>query len=117
MGGCAGGAYGPITLDPASSVLHYASEVFEGLKAYQHPDGGVYTFRPHANAARFNRSAVRMALPELPEETFVESLEELLAADKAWVPPGTGSPSTCVPSCSAPTSSWASAPPRRSATG
>lgn len=78
--------YGPITLDPASSVLHYASEVFEGLKAYQHPDGGVYTFRPHANAARFNRSAVRMALPELPEETFVESLEELLAVDKAWVP-------------------------------
>ncbi|GAA1812106.1 branched-chain amino acid aminotransferase [Nesterenkonia flava] len=82
--------YGPISLDPAAAVLHYAQEIFEGMKAYRHSDGGVYTFRPFANAARMNKSAVRMALPELDEKVFVQALEELLAQDKEWVPTGEG---------------------------
>lgn len=82
--------YGPISLDPAAAVLHYAQEVFEGMKAYRHADGGIYTFRPMENARRLNRSAVRMALPELPEELFIESLEELVQTDERWVPDGDG---------------------------
>ncbi|MGJ9425098.1 branched-chain amino acid aminotransferase [Nesterenkonia halotolerans] len=82
--------YGPIALDPAASVLHYAQEIFEGMKAYRHDDGGIYTFRPLENARRLNRSAQRMALPELPEELFVASLEELVQTDRDWVPNGDG---------------------------
>jgi branched-chain amino acid aminotransferase len=78
--------YGPLSLDPATAVFHYAQELFEGLKAYRQTSGSIVTFRPYANAARFNRSALRMAMPELPEETFVESLEILVETDKAWVP-------------------------------
>jgi branched-chain amino acid aminotransferase len=80
--------YGPIPMDPATSVLHYAQEIFEGLKAYRHPDGSVWTFRPEANAERFQRSARRLALPELPVETFVASLEALVGLDVDWVPTG-----------------------------
>lgn len=80
--------YGPIQLDPASAVLHYAQEIFEGLKAYRHADGSVWSFRPEANAQRLARSARRLALPELPEEDFLASLEALLAVDAAWVPSG-----------------------------
>ena len=82
--------YGPISLDPAAAVLHYAQEIFEGMKAYRHSDGSIYTFRPHANAARMNASAARMALPGLDEQAFIESLEQLVAADKQWVPDGEG---------------------------
>ena len=78
--------YGPLSLDPATAVFHYAQELFEGLKAYRHPDGSIVTFRPYANAARFNRSCVRMAMPRLPEELFVRSLELLVSADHEWVP-------------------------------
>ncbi|PJJ71329.1 branched-chain amino acid aminotransferase [Diaminobutyricimonas aerilata] len=78
--------YGPIALDPAAAVLHYAQEVFEGLKAYRHADGSVWTFRATANAARLQRSARRLALPELPEEYFLESLRQLIAVDADWVP-------------------------------
>ncbi|GAA1665950.1 branched-chain amino acid aminotransferase [Nonomuraea maheshkhaliensis] len=78
--------YGPLQLDPATSVFHYAQELFEGLKAYRQLSGSIVTFRPYANAARFNRSAARMAMPELPEETFVDSLELLVQTDKEWVP-------------------------------
>ncbi|MFC4533659.1 branched-chain amino acid aminotransferase [Sphaerisporangium dianthi] len=78
--------YGPLMLDPATSVFHYAQELFEGLKAYRQSGGSIVTFRPHANAARFNRSAARMAMPELPEDTFVESLELLVQTDRDWVP-------------------------------
>jgi branched-chain amino acid aminotransferase len=78
--------YGPITLDPASSVFHYGQEIFEGLKANAQPDGSVAAFRPQANAARFNRSAARLAMPELPESAFVRSLELLVSQDRAWVP-------------------------------
>jgi branched-chain amino acid aminotransferase len=78
--------YGPLTLDPASSVLHYGQEIFEGLKAYRHADGSVWTFRPEQNAQRMQRSAHRLALPELPTDLFVESLKQLVTIDKAWVP-------------------------------
>jgi branched-chain amino acid aminotransferase len=81
-------SYGPLQLDPSAAVLHYAQEIFEGLKAYRHVDGSVWTFRPEANAARFARSARRLALPELPEEAFLASIEALVAADVAWVPSG-----------------------------
>ena len=82
--------FGPLSLSPAAAVLHYAQEIFEGLKAYRHDDGSVWTFRPYKNAARMNRSAHRMAMPQLPEEAFVKALEELLVRDSAWVPNGEG---------------------------
>ena len=80
--------YGPIPMDPATSVLHYAQEIFEGLKAYRHADGSIWTFRPTANASRFNRSATRLALPNLPEATFVAALEAFVQLDQRWVPNG-----------------------------
>ena len=78
--------YGPLQLDPAASVLHYGQEIFEGMKAYRHADGSVWTFRPDRNAARLQRSARRLALPELPTEDFVESVRQLVRADLDWVP-------------------------------
>lgn len=81
----------PFLLDPASAVLHYAQEIFEGLKAYRSADGGVTLFRPEQNARRFNASAQRMAMPELPEEVFVQACEELIRIDEKWVPGGEGS--------------------------
>ena len=78
--------YGPFTLDPATAVLHYAQEIFEGLKAYRHTDGSVWTFRADQNAQRFARSARRLALPELSQADFLGSIEALIAADSAWVP-------------------------------
>jgi branched-chain amino acid aminotransferase len=83
-------AYAPLTVDPASVVLHYAQEVFEGLKAYRQPDGGVALFRPDRNAARMVRSCARLALPALPEEAFVAACELLVRTDKDWVPDGEG---------------------------
>jgi branched-chain amino acid aminotransferase len=80
--------YGPITLDPAAAVLHYGQEIFEGIKAYRHADGSIHTFRPEENARRLQRSARRMALPELPEDYFLQSLRELIAVDGDWVPSG-----------------------------
>jgi branched-chain amino acid aminotransferase len=79
-------AYAPITLDPATSVLHYGQSIFEGLKAYRQPDGSIAAFRPDANAARFRSSARRLAMPELPDELFLDSLRELVAVDSRWVP-------------------------------
>ena len=78
--------YGPLSLDPATAALHYAQEIFEGLKAYRHPDGALVSFRAEANAARFNRSAARMAMPELPEDLFLKSIELILEHDGEWVP-------------------------------
>ena len=80
--------YGPISLDPAAAVLHYGQEIFEGIKAYRHADGSIWTFRPTANAQRMQRSAKRLALPELPVDIFVESLKQIIAVDKDWVPSG-----------------------------
>ena len=79
-------ARAPIPMDPASAVLHYAQEIFEGLKAYRVADGGVTMFRPDANARRFAASARRMAMAELPEQTFIDSLEELVKIDREWIP-------------------------------
>jgi branched-chain amino acid aminotransferase len=78
--------YGPLVLDPATSVFHYAQEIFEGLKAYRQASGPIVAFRPQANAARFNRSAARMAMPELPEASFLRAIELLVAQDREWVP-------------------------------
>jgi branched-chain amino acid aminotransferase len=78
--------YGPLQLDPGVSVLHYAQAVFEGLKAFRQLDGSVAVFRVEAHAARFRRSARRLALPELPERVFIESIDRLLNLDGAWVP-------------------------------
>ncbi|MFN3989377.1 MAG: branched-chain amino acid aminotransferase [Erythrobacter sp.] len=75
-----------IPLDPAAAVLHYAQEIFEGMKAYRHPDGSLALFRPEANAARFNASADRLAMPHLPPALFLEAVRQLLAADKDWYP-------------------------------
>ena len=83
-------AYGPLTMDPASSVLHYGQAIFEGLKAYRHADGSIVTFRPEQNARRFQRSAARMAMPELPEELFLEAVRLLVDVDQAWVPEAGG---------------------------
>ncbi|WP_438352699.1 branched-chain amino acid aminotransferase [Microbacterium sp. CJ88] len=80
--------YGPITLDPAAAVLHYGQEIFEGIKAYRHADGSIHTFRPDQNARRLQRSARRLALPELPAPYFVEAIRQLIAVDGAWVPGG-----------------------------
>ena len=87
--------YGPLTLDPATMSLHYGQEIFEGLKAYRQPDGSIATFRPDANAARFARSARRLAMAELPEELFLESLQR---ARRRSTAPGcpTARPSRCT---------------------
>ncbi|MGH3635629.1 MAG: branched-chain amino acid aminotransferase, partial [Mycobacterium sp.] len=82
--------YGPIELDPSAIVLHYAQEIFEGLKAYRWADGSIVSFRPDANAARMRSSARRISIPELPDELFGESLRQLIAVDNAWVPPAGG---------------------------
>jgi branched-chain amino acid aminotransferase len=82
--------YGPLTLDPATAVFHYAQEIFEGLKAYRHDDGSIWAFRPEANAERMARSSRRLALPELPADDFVQAVEELVKVDRRWVPESTG---------------------------
>lgn len=76
----------PLTLDPASSVLHYAQEIFEGLKAYRLEDAAMALFRPDANARRFQASARRLAMPELPEQVFIDSCCELIRIDRDWFP-------------------------------
>ncbi|SDY56393.1 branched-chain amino acid aminotransferase [Micromonospora pattaloongensis] len=81
-------ARAPIPMDPATAVLHYAQEIFEGLKAYHAADGGVTMFRPQANAARFAASAERMAMAPLPEAAFLESLRQLITIDRDWIPTG-----------------------------
>jgi len=78
--------YSKLELDPGTSVLHYAQAVFEGLKAFRQADGGVAAFRPDRHAVRFRNSARRLALPEMPEDAFVEAIDLLLRADHEWVP-------------------------------
>src|SRR6476661_514528 len=80
--------YGPLQVDPSMATLHYAQSIFEGLKAYAQPDGSVATFRPESNAARFARSAKRLAMPQVPEEGFLAAVDALLRADRDWVPTG-----------------------------
>ena len=82
---------GTIPMDPAAAVLHYAQEIFEGLKAYKNADGSVTLFRPLENAKRFNKSAERLAMPGLPEEVFLEACDQLVSIDRDWIPDGDGS--------------------------
>ena len=83
-------AYGPISMDPAASVLHYGQAIFEGFKAYRQPDEAVSLFRPEQNWERFNRSARRLAMPSIPKDVFIGASEALVAIDQAWVPGGAG---------------------------
>ena len=78
--------YGPFQLEPSAMVFHYAQEVFEGLKAYRNPQGGVQLFRPIENARRINSSCERMCIPQIPEETFVAAVEQLVELEAGWVP-------------------------------
>ena len=82
--------YGPMTMEPASNVFHYGQAIFEGIKAYRQPDGSIATFRPDHNAQRFINSAERLAMPELPQEDFIESLRQLVEVDQDWVPEAGG---------------------------
>ena len=82
--------YAPLAVDPGAMVLHYAQTIFEGMKAYRQPDGSIAAFRPDRNAVRFRNSARRLALPELPEDLFLESLRWLVQEDRDWVPPAGG---------------------------
>jgi branched-chain amino acid aminotransferase len=82
--------FGAISLPPSASVFHYGQEIFEGMKAFRQPDGSVALFRPERNAARFNASARRLAMPQVPEGTFIRAIELLIQQDLAWVPDGTG---------------------------
>ena len=75
-----------LSLDPAALVFHYAQEIYEGMKAYRQEAGGYALFRPEANARRFQRSAARLAMPLLPEDTFVESVRTLVRVDERWIP-------------------------------
>jgi branched-chain amino acid aminotransferase len=79
-----------LALSPAAMVLHYGQAIFEGMKAYRQPDGSVALFRPDANAARFHRSALRMAMPTLPVDTFVDACRSIVRADVDWVPSRAG---------------------------
>ena len=82
--------YGNISLSPASTVLHYGEEIFEGMKAYLTEDGKIQLFRPYENAKRMNSSADRLCLPEIPEEDFVEAIKKLVEIDKEWIPTAKG---------------------------
>ena len=82
--------YGNISLSPASTVLHYGEEIFEGMKAYLTKDGKIQLFRPYENARRMNASADRLCLPEIPEEDFVEAIKKLVEIDKEWIPKANG---------------------------
>ena len=78
--------YGPLQLDPCSKVLHYGQEIFEGMKVFRHPDDKIYMFRPEMNAKRFNQSARRMAMPEIPVDQFLNACEVICAYSKHLVP-------------------------------
>ena len=80
--------YAPFSLDPASAVFHYAQEAFEGLKAYAHEDGSIWRFRADVNATRFQRSARRLALPELSVDDFLTGIDRLVDVNRDWVPRG-----------------------------
>ena len=78
--------YGPLQIDPAAKVLHYAEEIFEGLKAYRTADGTIQMFRPLDNIARMNKSAERLCLPQIPEELALAGITELVKLERDWVP-------------------------------
>jgi branched-chain amino acid aminotransferase len=80
-----------IPTHPAAMALHYGQAIFEGMKAYKNPEGTPMLFRPEKNASRFNKSADRMGMPNVPEELFIEGLKELVAIERNWIPPQQGS--------------------------
>ena len=82
--------YGPLSLDPATAVLHYAQETFEGMKAYRHADGSIWTFRPEENAKRMTRSSHRLAFPVLEPDDFVQAVDALVRSTSAGCPRGRG---------------------------
>lgn len=88
--------YGTIPMDPATTVFHYGQAIFEGIKAYRQEDGSIATFRPEENAKRMQRSAERMAMPQLPEEDFIEAVRQLVEVDQAWVPAAGGEDSLYI---------------------
>ncbi|HWJ25141.1 MAG TPA: branched-chain amino acid aminotransferase, partial [Flavisolibacter sp.] len=79
-------AYQPLLLSPSLAALHYGQAIFEGIKAYRDEAGNAYIFRPYDNYKRFNISAERMAMPQIPEEIFMEGMKQLVALDKNWIP-------------------------------
>jgi branched-chain amino acid aminotransferase len=83
--------YAPILMDPSSKVFHYGQAIFEGMKAYKDANDAIWLFRPDENFKRFNNSAVRMAMPEVPEAIFMDGLNELLKIDQEWIQKGNGS--------------------------
>ncbi len=78
--------YAPITISPANAAIHYGQSIFEGIKAFRHENGDAFIFRPHDNFKRFNISAERMQMPQVPEEIFIEGMRQLIAIDKEWIP-------------------------------
>lgn len=82
--------YEPFMIDPSAKVFHYGQAIFEGMKAYKDEDDDVWLFRPDENFARFNKSAVRMAMPEVPEDIFIDGLKTILEIEKEWVKKGLG---------------------------
>lgn len=82
--------FGPFTMNPAASVLHYSQEVFEGLKAYRSADGRILLFRPEQNARRMARSAERLCMAAIPEELFLQGVKEVVLQDKEWIPSDQG---------------------------
>ncbi len=78
--------YGPISMSPAISALHYGQAIFEGLKAYRQPNGRISVFRANKNFERFNKSALRMSMPAIPENIFMQGLAALIEIDEKWVP-------------------------------
>ncbi|MEM8522832.1 branched-chain amino acid aminotransferase [Flavobacterium sp. PL12] len=82
--------YAPFLLDPSSRVFHYGQAIFEGMKAYKDTNDAVWLFRPDENYKRFNKSAVRMAMPEVSEDIFMNGLNQLLQLDESWIKKGNG---------------------------
>ena len=82
--------YGPITMSPAASVLHYGTEVFEGMKAYRTADDTIQLFRPECNAKRMQDSADRLCIPKIPVEDYIQAVEALVDVERDWVPHSDG---------------------------
>jgi branched-chain amino acid aminotransferase len=83
--------YAPISLDPSAKIFHYGQSIFEGMKAYKDTEGNTLLFRPLENCKRLNKSAERLVIPQIPEETFMSGLKALLKLDEAWIPTNDGS--------------------------
>ena len=103
--------YGPWDMDPATTVFHYAQEIFEGMKAYRTAEGKIQLFRPDCNANRFNDSADRLGMPPIPPEDFVQAVKAIVDVDRDWVPIRTAPRCISAPSASPPMWAWACMPP------